>query len=442
MKPLALAFACFFAHVGFADTQDFDGKFSVTYQPEQWTVDLEKNSGSQQGVRLKRPDGTNVTVAVIPTGAMRLSLNDPRDRASMMRGMGNEKITSAEAASRIKSVSVFDRPGYELTGITEINGKPGSYRAVMVPRGTDAIFAILVTPASDPMAVPELKTIWDSIKVSAAPAPDPATTFAPGDLPALRVVVTSVNESRSRSSPGTGGVDRSTINLSLSVLGEGLPPTAAVKQINVTKAVDNLGNVLGSSMAGMPGSLSMSRMISNLSRGRLGAPLTGETSLDGSTRKAESLQYVEGTIELFLPSEASGSIVRIPNVLSHAGRIEDPALAKQGIEYYFLPNQTSYDEAKGLAGFQARATPPDFPNGVGYFLRDPSGRWAGQQFQEANGTALPPGGSSSSGGAGGTQTGALRPRAPLPSDVQLVIYLAIPEAIETVPFRVEDIALP
>ena len=253
---------------------------------------------------------------------------------------------------------------------------------------------------------------------------------ASSDLPALRVAVASVNESRNRPGPRT-------INLTLSITGEGLPPNAAVvKQITVTKAVDNLGNVLSSAVLR---SVSQSQMMANFANAGGGArPLTGQASLDGSVRKAESLTYVEGTIELFLPSETNGSMIRIPNVLSHAGRIEHPALARHGIEFYFLPDQASYDRAKNqVGGFQAGALPPAVPNGVGFTYRDPSNHLATHQLQEANGTPIRMGGFSSSG-----NRGTILLLAPLPADAQLVFFLAIPEATKTVPFRVEEIALP
>jgi hypothetical protein len=274
--------------------------------------------------------------------------------------------------------------------------------------------------------------------------PSPAAVSMPraaaagaDDFPALRVAVASVNESRNNQGRGT-------LNLNLSILGEGLSPNALVKQVTVTKAVDNLGNVLSSSASGANSAASLAILESRLalslsSSGRGGPrPLTGSASLAGSVRKAESLQYVEGTIDLFLPSEANGSIVRIPNVLSHAGRIENPTLAKHGIEFYFLPDQASYDEAEAaIAAFRTPPRVPDFPNGVGYFVRDPSGLIANQQLQQANGTVIPPRGNSRSGG-----TGSIHLSAPLPADAQLVFFLMIAEGIKTVPFRVEDIALP
>jgi hypothetical protein len=261
--------------------------------------------------------------------------------------------------------------------------------------------------------------------MTAAFAPVPIS--ARNEIPALRVAVTSVSESRNSS------VGRGTVYLNLSIVGEGLPTDAVVKQIKVTKAIDDLGHVLGSSPAPIgPSPVDVSLPHSG-----------GQTFLDAPVRKAKSLEYAEGTIDVFLPSETNGSIIRIKNILSHAGRLEDPALAKYDIEFYFLPDQASYDEAKkqGAAGFLARATPPNFPNGVGWSYRDPQRRLASVRLQDVRGTALRMSGKSGS-AADSNRTETIRLPGALPADAQLVFFLLIPEAIKTVPFRVEDIALP
>jgi hypothetical protein len=267
----------------------------------------------------------------------------------------------------------------------------------------------------------------------------PTTTGTADDFPALRIAVAAVSESRNSQGRGI-------LTVTLSIMGEGLPPGVVVKQITVTKAVDNLGNLLGSSIAGPSAAmiehrrmLTWKMVIGPAGRGSL----NGQIFLDTSLRKAESLQYVEGSIELFVPVETTRSIIHISNVLSNAGRIEDPALAGQGIEFHFLPGQASSDEAKTkVAGAQTSAQPPDFPNAVGSFLRDSSGRLATHQLQEANGIAVRPNGTLWN-GWNGSQTGSVGRLVPLPADPQPAVFLAMPEAAtKTVPFRVENILLP
>ncbi|MEO6568782.1 MAG: hypothetical protein ABIO94_08455, partial [Opitutaceae bacterium] len=134
------------------------------------------------------------------------------------------------------------------------------------------------------------------------------------------------------------------------------------------------------------------------------------------------------------------SMILIPNAPSHAGRSEDPALAKQKLESNFISDPASYDRAKNqTAGVQPKSVQPDPTNGLGYSFRDLSGGLVSQQLQEANRTAIRTGSTSWNGGSG-NQTGALQLR-PLPADSQ-VFFIPSPEAIRTVPFRVENIPLP
>jgi hypothetical protein len=263
------------------------------------------------------------------------------------------------------------------------------------------------------------------------------TTIA--DLPSLRVAVAQLSESRS--SQGSGST-----NLNLTIAGEGLPPGATVRQVNVTKAVDNTDKPLppGRSSGGRGGmsmSISMSSMMSG--PGGMAQPMRATANLGVAPRSAESIKYVEGTIEVFVPAEANGSMIRIPNIKSLLGRVEDTTLAKYGIVFHFLGDKASEDEAKALmagSGSSSRA-PMDLVTGFGYYFRDPSNMLAGVQLLDGKGAPV----QLSGGGGGGGSNGSLMSyslRAPLADDTQLVIYVAVPEALKTVPFRVEDIALP
>jgi hypothetical protein len=251
------------------------------------------------------------------------------------------------------------------------------------------------------------------------------------DLPSLRVAVSRVSESRS--SQGSGNT-----TLELSIVGEGLPADVVVRQVSVTKAVDNLDKPLLSSRVMSMSPLSMmSRMSSGIAQ-----PLRAQANLGIAPRGADSIKFVEGTIEMFVPAESNGSVIRIGNIKNHFGRVEDPTLEKYGIVFHFLGDKASEDEARSLmSGGGGGGARIDGVTGFGYFFRDPSGKLAGVQLQDSKGAPWP----SSGGGGGGGSNGSLMSislRSPITDDTQLVIYVAVPEAIKTVPFRVEDIALP
>lgn len=263
-------------------------------------------------------------------------------------------------------------------------------------------------------------------------APAAKSAAAPFEMPALRVAVTQVSENRSSSGSGN-------LTLNLSILGEGLPPTAVVRQVKVTKAVDDKDRPIP--LTSMSSGFSPSMMMSSLSSGRGGTgPLQVSANLLGAPlRSAESLKFVEGTIEFYLPSEANGSMLHLPNIMVHTGLVEEPTLTKHGIQLYFYKDQASYDELKTQVPISGNV--PVFPLAVGWYLRDPSNRVASFAFLEANGAVIRQDSVSTNGSPVG-RSWVVRLLAPMPNDAQLIVYLAVPEAIKTVPFRVEEIMLP
>jgi hypothetical protein len=273
-----------------------------------------------------------------------------------------------------------------------------------------------------------------------------ATTTG-AEIPTLRVAVQQISENRNTSGQGS-------INLNLVITADDMPPTAAVRQVVVTKAADNQDRPL-TPMAGRGGSMSpmaLSNSISNaLSRGGRGAPsMTATANLGGSVRNAESVKYAEGTIEVFLPTEANGAIIRIPNIKAHPGRIEHPTLAKYGITFIFMADKASTDEAlaaRGQLGGSLNST-TDGVSGYGYYYRDPQNVMGGVVLLDGTGTPVRGGGGGGGGGTSGTlmsyslTSGGPMGGGPLTDAHTLVIYLAVPEALVKVPFRVDDIALP
>jgi hypothetical protein len=79
----------------------------------------------------------------------------------------------------------------------------------------------------------------------------------------------------------------------------------------------------------------------------------------------------------------------------------------------------------------------DSKNSIQIYIKDPDKRVLGLKFVDGQGNALKTGESWSS--ADFKSTGF---DAPPPSDTQLVIQLATPEAVKSYPFKVENIPLP
>jgi hypothetical protein len=327
---------------------------------------------------------------------------------------------------------------------------------IMIASTICVVFAGLLSAAQDPTSLSPFNVSTDkdvgygnrpsggrvdtplAIRPSANAATAALATST--DLPSLRISVSRVSESRS--SQGSGST-----NLELSVVGEGLSQDAVVRQVTVTKAVDNndrplLGGPGGA--GGRGGAMSPMAMINRMSNpGGMAQAMQARATLGLAPRGADSIKYVEGTIEIYLPAESNGSMIRIGNIKSHLGRVEDPTLAKHGIVFHFLGDKASEDEARALMSGSGGSSSAriDSVTGYGYYFRDPSGKLAGVQLQDGKGAPFRGGGGGGGGGPNGTLMTYSLP-SPIMDDTQLVLYVAVPEAIKTVPFRVEDIALP
>lgn len=213
-----------------------------------------------------------------------------------------------------------------------------------------------------------------------------------------------------------------------------LPPDAFIRGLILTKATDNLGNSYG------PIPYSRTSI----------AFLTSETQtirLPGVARKATELTLIEGAIEYCQPTEANGGVIRIPNIRSHAGRIEHPVLTQYGITFQFITDKGAWDEALesprggGVipSGFNVSSS-PDF---IGFVFRDASFVLLDATLQDRTGSSIADLGSRTiSTGLPSSQSRVqLILHAPLADDTQLVIRLAVPAAITTRPFRIEHMPL-
>lgn len=294
-----------------------------------------------------------------------------------------------------------------------------------------------------------------------ASAQTPAPPTPAGDLPKLWVDITQVSESRMLNS--------SSVILNLTIAGEETAPLAVVRQFSVTRAVDNQGRTLSSSgnrviLAGATfttvvgvisgpvlatastfASITANSPMAALGQGGISrVPYETTVSLSPVARDATSIKQVEGTVELYQPSESNNAILRIPNIRSHPGRIEHPLLVKHGIVLFYLGDKESYDDAARRASGTGRLSlsdpvtifTPDWVKSFTLSSQDNSRMILGIELQDAGGVPIP----TQARTIGSTVTNYLA-ESPLPDDAQLVIYLATPEAIKTVPFRFENVPL-
>jgi hypothetical protein len=270
----------------------------------------------------------------------------------------------------------------------------------------------------------------------------------PGKAPTpVRASVGEVTDNRST------GSFFSECKVELKFTGDAANDAGSVRTVRVTEALDELGRDLKpeKTESGFPHSFSADRS---------GSSLKAEVKLKKPSRNAGTIKVIKGEVELFNPTESNGAILRIKDVLKHpAEPIQNATLTKNGIVLIYLTKE-SYEakkkevEAQQSAGANGAANKlgeafgelfkgmfggmmSDSKNAIQLYIKDPQNRVANVEFQDAQGKPLKNNGRWSSGEFQQTQLSA-----PPPADTQLVIQLAVPEAVKTFSFEVRDVPLP
>jgi hypothetical protein len=261
---------------------------------------------------------------------------------------------------------------------------------------------------------------------------------------AIRASVGEVTDNR------TTGSFNSECKVELKFTGDAAADASSVRQVHVTRAVDELGRDLTLKEDANPFGMSGS--------GRRTGALKADLKLRNPSRNATVIKLVEGEVELFNPSPANGGILVIKDILRHpAEPVQNPTLKKYGIELMYLTKESYEAKKKQIEQQQKDAAggaigeafgdlfkgmfggmmSSDSKNNAKLYVKDPDKRVVEVEFQDAGGKALKRSSSWSS--------GEMRSQdfdAPPPADTQLRIYLATPEATQTFPFKVENIPLP
>ena len=264
----------------------------------------------------------------------------------------------------------------------------------------------------------------------------------------LQVSVGDVTDIRS-----TGSVS-SDCKVELKLNGDAAADAGAVRGVHLTEALDELGRDLLRPTKDDDTSCS-----SRDCPRRHNGPLRAQVNLSNPSRNA-TIKLLKGEVELFSPTEANGSILTFKNVLKHpAEPLRSPALSKHGITLMYLTKE-SYEARKKEMEEQQKANGNDLGNKLGEafgeFFKGMFGgmmsssssntltmyikaekRVLGIEFQDAQGKAL-----RRQGGWSDPDSKQTELAGPPPPDAQLIILLAVPEAVKSYPFELHDIPLP
>jgi len=261
---------------------------------------------------------------------------------------------------------------------------------------------------------------------------------------AVRAIVGDVVDNR------TTGSFNSECKLELKFTGDAASDAATVRQVRVKSAVDELGRDLTRKDA--------SDSFGSSSFGQRSGALKTELRLHNPSRNATVIKLVEGEVEFFNPTLANGGILTTKDILKHpAEPVQNAALKKYGIELMYLTKE-SYEAKKKQIEAQQKTDAggkigdafgelfkgmfggmmsSDSKNSVKLYVKDPEKRVIEVEFQDASGKPLKRGSSWSTG-----EMRQIEFDAPPPPDTQLMVHLATPEALQTFPFKLENIPLP
>lgn len=262
----------------------------------------------------------------------------------------------------------------------------------------------------------------------------------------VRATVGDITDNR------TTGTFNSECKIELIFTGDAAADAASVRQVRVTKAVDELGRDL------VPKEKENSFGGASSHFGRQSGQLLGELKLRNPSRNAAVIKLIEGEVELFNPTEANGGILVIKDILKHpAVPVENPMLTKYGIEVMYLTKasyeakkkQVEEEQKNGAGGAIGDAFDDLFKgmfsgmmsseskNNLKLYVKDKEKRVIDVEYQDANGKPLKSRSSWTS-----NEMRSQDFYGPPPADAQLMIHLATPEAIQVVPFKLENVPLP
>lgn len=248
----------------------------------------------------------------------------------------------------------------------------------------------------------------------------------------------------------TTGSFNSECKLELKFTGDAAADASSVRQVRVKRAVDELGRELTRT--------DDSDSFGSTLSGRSSGVPKAMVRLRNPSRNATVIKLVEGEVELFNPTPANGGILIIKDILKRrAEPVQNAALKKYGIELIYL-TKDSYEakkkqleeqeknEAGGklgeafgelFKGMFSGMMATEGKNSVKFYVKDPGKRIIEMELQDAAGNPLKRGSSWTS-----AEMRQIEFNAPPPADAQLLIHLATPEAIQTFPFKIENIPLP
>lgn len=263
----------------------------------------------------------------------------------------------------------------------------------------------------------------------------------------VRVMVGEITDKR------TTGQFFSECEVQLKVIGDAVAESLGVRTVRVRSAVDDTGRDLLRADEDKPSSDS----VGDEPKGSVEKKVT----LKNPARSAKFIRLLEGEVELFQPTAANGGVVVDKKFMARPNQpLLLPALKKWNVQVTYFTKEGLEAKKKQLEQQQEAGTKDtgekfgkalaeafgsifsgmmdDSEDSLRFVIEDPDGRVAGLRFRDAKGKAIDVHSRSSS---RAFHSYSLEGGVP-PADTQLYVYLATPESLKVVPFKLENIPLP
>ncbi len=255
-------------------------------------------------------------------------------------------------------------------------------------------------------------------------------------------------------------------NLQLSFSGGDVADAYGIREIRITTAMDDTGHDL---RLDSDQDKARRRIFQSNGYTYQGTPFTPQTGhsveLISPAREAHSIKVLEGEAELLFPTPENGGLIIVKDFLAHPGEaFSDPLLKKSNVNITYIgkegdepptSNRTVQTTAPSPSNRTVQASAPSpadsapavrrFPfrrdsrpgNSLRFSVDDPDHRLADMTFMDAYGRQVWAGLNSV-----GDASRTYQFQKEIPSNLRLYIYLATPDSIKTVHFKIENIELP
>jgi hypothetical protein len=264
----------------------------------------------------------------------------------------------------------------------------------------------------------------------------------------IHVVVGNVTDVRA------SGNSLPVCHINLNFSGAGIVDAFGIRDVRIITAVDDTGHDLRlDASQDLARRRFMGGAMSSFQGPSYVPQMSHTIALTSPSRDAHSIKVLEGEADLLFPTPENGGLVIVKDFLAHPGEAyTDPLLKKSNVTIAYLAKEDSDTTTSNKVSQAVPPAPldptqmsrrlpftrrPSQTKSLRFTINDPDHRLADMTFLDAYGRQIAASMMSIS-----PESRTYLVQNELPSNLRLYIYLATPDSIKTVPFKIENIELP